>query len=60
MKFQIPRHGCARCIWWRYKPTNGWGRCVLHREKTWFQHGPCVEYELDAEADEVIEATLEQ
>lgn len=60
MKYQIPNHGCARCVWWLYTTTNGWGRCGLRREKTWFQHGPCEEYELYPEAKEVIEAEFAQ
>lgn len=59
MKYQIPRHGCARCLWWRYIGKSGWGRCIQYKEKTWYQHAPCVEYEMDAEAEEEIEVILE-
>ena len=42
-----PKNGCARCIWWRYHES-GWGRCkVLSGSKTWYQHAPCLEYEIN-------------
>ena len=58
MKRQIPEHGCARCMWWRYNSTNGWGRCVLRVAIAWYQHGPCVDYEMDAEVGDEIEVNL--
>ena len=59
MKYKIPRHGCARCVWWRYKSTDGFGRCAIFAKDTWFQRAPCPEYEMDAEAEEEIEVILE-
>lgn len=42
-----PKHGCNSCIWWDQHGSSPWGTCVLFHEKSWFEHGPCDEYELD-------------
>lgn len=43
---QRPANGCARCEWWKQHLVDNWGYCYMYREKTWWQQGPCVEYEL--------------
>lgn len=58
MKYQIPRHGCARCIWWRDRESDGWGRCICYAGNTYFRHAPCDEYVMNPEAEEEIEVIL--
>lgn len=60
MKYQIPEHGCGRCVWWQYKSTDGWGRCVLYDKEAWFMLAPCPEYEMNPSAKEEIEVDQEQ
>lgn len=43
---QRPQHGCARCMWWVQHLVDNWGYCTVHSARTWWQQGPCVEYEL--------------
>lgn len=49
-----PMNGCARCMWWKYHLLDNWGYCTVHNERTWWQHGPCVEYERDPEIPDEI------
>ena len=44
---QRPANGCARCVWWEERFFDNWGYCQCNREKVWWQHGPCEEYERD-------------
>lgn len=55
-----PEHGCARCIWWRRVRNTNWGRCLSDGDTTtWWQHGPCCEYERNGLAPENIRLLLE-
>lgn len=51
---QRPANGCARCVWWRQARYSSWGRCTVHCERTWWQHGPCDEYERDVQIHDDI------
>ena len=57
-KATLPKHGCARCEWWRKTGTNPWGLCCLHGERRWYQAPPCEEYEMDASVPDEIELDL--
>lgn len=50
-----PANGCARCMWWAQHLVDNWGYCRVNREKTWWQHGPCVEYEKDQDITDDIQ-----
>ena len=52
---QRPQNGCARCQWWRQHHGDNFGKCMIHREPTWWQHGPCVEYEKDQDIPDEIQ-----
>lgn len=53
---QRPQHGCARCFWWNKHKRDNWGRCACQLGvTTWWQHGPCDEYEYDDNVPEHIE-----
>lgn len=52
---QRPANGCARCIWWKQHLVDNWGRCSVHSQRTWWQHGPCVEYEKDQDITDDIQ-----
>lgn len=51
---QRPANGCARCVWWYEHDTDNWGDCRCKREQTWWQHGPCDEYEKDPDTPDDI------
>lgn len=51
---QRPQNGCARCHWWKKHGRDNWGSCSAHRVHTWWQHGPCVEYEKDQDIPDGI------
>lgn len=51
---QRPKNGCARCVWWLQSAPSGWGRCSVHRERTWYEHAACCEYERDGEVPDNI------
>lgn len=55
MNKQIPRHGCARCIWWQHKRKSENGKCRLHAENRYYRFPPCDEYELDPMAPDTID-----
>lgn len=42
-----PDSGCARCVWWLRERRTEWGRCTLHRVRTFWKHAACTEYEND-------------
>lgn len=51
-----PDNGCARCWWWNKNKKDNWGKCAAQRGVvTWWQHGPCSEYELDDNVLDEIE-----
>lgn len=51
-----PANGCARCEWWKEnRKLDGWGRCAAHKEKTWWQHAACSEYELNLQTYDLID-----
>lgn len=52
---QRPAHGCARCIWFKKNQRDNWGKCMLTRNKRWWQAPPCQEYELDPDLGDIIE-----
>ena len=42
-----PKHGCARCVWWKRKGTSGYGQCGSGmRDRPYYACGPCNEYEM--------------
>ncbi len=49
-----PDNGCARCQWWMQLGKQPWGRCILLRERRWFQAPPCSEYDRDASVPDYI------
>lgn len=51
----LPRHGCARCEWWKKTGACPWGICRIHGVPRWYQAPPCEEYELDASVTDEIE-----
>ena len=53
-----PKNGCARCVWWFQDGADGWGLCAFHRERTWWQHAACVEYETDGQIGDTIRLQL--
>lgn len=54
--YEMPRpdNGCARCVWWLQFTPSGWGQCSIHRERTWYQHAACSEYERDGQVKDSI------
>lgn len=54
----LPKHGCARCEWWRKAGDSPWRICGISGERTWYQHGPCDEYEMDSSVPDEIELDL--
>ena len=56
MKAIRPKQGCARCWWWNKHSKDNWGKCAAQSGVvTWWQHGPCSEYELDDNVPDEIE-----
>lgn len=49
MPNDVPHAACGRCEWWKQNTMEGWGRCVLLREKRWYKCMVCPEYEVDLE-----------
>lgn len=49
-----PDNGCARCVWWLQGRNDDWGRCTIHRERTWWRHAACTEYERDNQIEDTI------
>lgn len=49
-----PDNGCARCLWWRQCRYSAWGRCLVHRVRTWWQHAACSDYDRDCEIIDTI------
>lgn len=45
-----PSAACGRCMWWQQKDEEGWGQCLLYKEKRWFKCMVCPEYEQDPDA----------
>lgn len=54
----LPKHGCARCEWWRKAGDSPWRICGISGERRWYQHGPCDEYEMDPTVPNEIELDL--
>lgn len=51
-----PENGCARCWWWNQHRIDNWGKCCAQPGVvTWWQHGPCSEYELDDNVPDEIQ-----
>ena len=56
----IPKHGCARCIWWQRKGISGYGQCgVGMRVRPYFSCFPCEEYEMSLLVDDTIDIDTE-
>lgn len=53
-KERRPENGCARCVWWLQERNSSWGRCCVHKSRTWWQAPSCVEYERDGQIDDDI------
>ena len=43
-----PITSCGRCIWFYQDTAEGWGRCVLRRDRKWYRCMTCVDYEHDS------------
>lgn len=43
-----PAAACGRCIWWKQTTQDGWGRCMVYKEKRWYKSMVCLEYEQDS------------
>lgn len=58
---QRPENGCARCYWWQKHEKDDWGKCHLEPGvTTWWQHGPCPEYEKDPFVTDIIQLCATQ
>lgn len=49
----LPAAACGRCLWWQQSDSEGWGQCLVHREKRWYKCMVCPEYEMDAHIRQV-------
>lgn len=49
----LPAAACGRCLWWQQSDSEGWGHCLVHREKRWYKCMVCPEYEMDAHIRQV-------
>lgn len=48
-----PKHGCARCAWWKRPDQSENGQCNIHGMHTYYKHAACEEYEMIDVSDEI-------
>ena len=47
----VPAAACGRCIWFKLDYKEGWGKCLVHREKRYYKCMVCSEYDFDIEIE---------
>lgn len=45
----LPAAACGRCVWNKPITSEGWGMCLIYRERRWYKCMVCPEYDQDPE-----------